>query len=184
MYRQFEHYWLFWLYQINGDVIIMEKEQNKGKIRFYAKVITAHVITYSVVALIAMPLTMNYADSIVELMGFRPLDEISIVGVFIGQIIRGLLLGIVIWWIKDSIIGKKLAWLKLWAILIILGIFNTYGPAQGSIQGLIYLTPIEDIPVGASLGILEIMAQPLLFSIIVCTNWKELKNKILKKKEK
>jgi len=114
-----------------------------------------------------MPLTFNYADSVVELMGFKPLDEISIGAVFVAQIVRGLLLGIVIWWIKDSIIGKKLGWLKLWAILIILGIFNTYGPAQGSIQGLIYLAPIEDIPASASLGILETMAQPLLFSIAV-----------------
>ena len=77
------------------------------------------------------------------------------------------MLGIVIWWIKDSVIGKKLAWLKLWAILVILGIFNTYGPAQGSIQGLIYLAPIPDMPVSMSLGMLEVLAQPLLFSIVV-----------------
>ena len=145
----------------------MAKLLSNEKFRFFTKVIAAHVITYAVVALIAMPLTFNYADSIVELMGFKPLDEISMVAVLIGQIIRGLLLGIVIWWIKDSIIGKKLAWLKLWVILVILGIFNTYGPNHGSIQGLIYLTPIEDLPVSASLGMLEVLAQPLLFSIVV-----------------
>ena len=145
----------------------MRKLFSNEKFRFFMKVIAAHVITYMVVALIAMPRTINYIDYIVELMGFRPLDEISMGAVLIGQIIRGLLLGIVIWWIKDSIIGKKLAWLKLWAILVILGIFNTYGPTQGSIQGLIYLAPIEDIPASVSLGIFEVMAQPLLFSIIV-----------------
>ena len=52
-------------------------------------------------------------------------------------------------------------------IIVILGIFNTYGPAHGSIQGLIYLAPIEGIPFSASLGILETMAQPLLFSIVL-----------------
>ena len=145
----------------------MGKLFSNEKFRFLLKVTAAHVITYMAVALVAMPLTFNYADYIVELMGFRPLDEINMGAVLIGQIIRGLLLGIVIWWIKDSIIGKKRAWLKLWAILVILGIVNTYGPAQGSIQGLIYLAPIEDIPVSMSLGIFEIMAQPLLFSIIV-----------------
>jgi len=137
------------------------------KFRFFTKIIAAHVIAYTAVTLMAMPLTFHYADRVVELMGFKPLDEISIGAVLIGQIIRGLMLGIVIWWIKDSIIGKKLAWLKLWAILVILGIFNTYGPAHGSIQGLLYLAPIEDIPASANLGILETMAQPLLFSIIV-----------------
>jgi hypothetical protein len=137
------------------------------KIRFFTIVTAAHVITYTIITLAAMPLTYKYIESVVELMGFKPLEEISIGAVLIGQIIRGLLLGVVIWWIKDSIIGKKLAWLKLWAILVILGIFNTYGLAHGSIQGLIYLAPIENIPVSMSLGILETMAQPLLFSIVV-----------------
>ena len=156
-------------------------EQKKEKTMFFIKVITAHVIIYWAFALIAMPLTMDYIDDIVELMGFKPLDEINMVGVFIGQIVRGLLLALVIWWIKDSVIGKKLGWLKLWAILIILGIFNTYSPAQGSIQGMIYLKPIEGIPTSMSIGFLELLAQPLVFSIVVCTNWKEFKNRIFKK---
>ncbi|MCL2361759.1 MAG: hypothetical protein FWC73_08110 [Defluviitaleaceae bacterium] len=145
----------------------MTKFFSNHKLRFFTKIIAAHVITYTIVTLLAMPLTIDYADSIIEFMGFRPLDEISMGAVLIGQIIRGVLLGIVIWWIKDSIIGKKLAWLKLWVILVILGIFNTYGPAHGSIQGLIYLAPIENLPISASLGMLEVMAQPLLFSIVV-----------------
>jgi len=145
----------------------MAKLFSNEKVRFFTKVTAAHLITYVVVTIIAMPLTFNYAESVMELMGFRPLDEISIGAVLFGQIIRGLLLALVIWWIKDSIIGKKLGWLKLWGILVILGIFNTYAPAHGSIQGLIYLVPIEDLPVSASLGMLETLAQPLLFSIIV-----------------
>ena len=85
----------------------------------------------------------------------------------IGQIIRGFLFGVVLWWIKDSIIGKKLAWLKLWAILVILGIFNFYGLAHGYIQGMIYLVPIEGLPVSANIAVIEIFLQPLLFSIVV-----------------
>ncbi|MCL2401183.1 MAG: hypothetical protein FWC90_00925, partial [Oscillospiraceae bacterium] len=91
----------------------MAKLISNEKFRFFTKVIAAQVITYMVVALIAAPLTFDYAESIVELMGFRPLYEISMGAVLIGQMIRGILLGAVIWWIKDSIIGKKLAWLKL-----------------------------------------------------------------------
>jgi len=146
----------------------MAKLFSNDKFRFFTKVTAAHVITYAGATILAMPLTINYAESVVELMGFRPLDEINMGAVLIGQIIRGLLLGIVIWWIKDSIIGKKLAWLKLWAILIILGIFNTHGPAHGSIQELIYLAPIEGLPISANLGgMLQTLAQPLLLSIIV-----------------
>lgn len=127
----------------------------------------AHVVTYAIVTILAMPLTFDYAESMMELMGFRPLDDINMGAVLFAQIIRGFLLGLVIWWIKDSIIGKKLGCLKLWAILVILGIFNTYGPSHGSIQGLVYLAPIEDLPISASLGMLETLAQPLLFSIVV-----------------
>jgi hypothetical protein len=153
------------------------------KLKFYIKVILAHVITYMVVAIIAMPMTTDYIDDIVELMGFRPLDEISIGAVLFGQVIRGLLMGIVIWWIKDSILGKKLAWLKLWGILVILGIFNTYGAAHGSIQGMIYLAPIEDMPISMSLGMLEVLAQPLLFSIVVCTNCGKVRVKLFSRKK-
>ena len=148
----------------NGE---MAKLVSNDKFRFFAKVTAAHVITYWVVAFIAMPLTMNYIYYAVELLGLRPIDEINMGAVMIGQMIRGLLFGIAFWWIKDSIIGKKLAWLKLWAILIILGIINPYGLAHGSIQGLIYLAPIEELPTRLNFAILEIMAQALLFSIIV-----------------
>jgi len=154
---------------------IMRKLLTSEKLRFFTKVIAAHVIAYVVVTIMAIPLTLDYAESMMELMGFRPLDEINMGAVFFAQIIRGLLFATVIWWIKDSIIGKKFAWLKLWGILIILGIFNTYGPSHGSIQGLVYLAPIEDLPVSASFGMLETLAQPLLFSIIV-TFQKKKKN--------
>ena len=147
---------------------------NKEKLLFIGKATIAHVFAYTVVTLIAIPRTINYIDFAVELLGFKPLDEISIGAVLIGQIIRGVLFGIVIWWIKDSIIGKKLGWLKLWGILVILGIFNTYGPAHGSIQGLLYLAPIENMPASMSLGILETLAQPLLFSIIVTYQRKKI----------
>jgi len=146
----------------------MAKLFSNEKFKFIMKVMVTHVITYAVATMLAMPLTMDYAESIVELMGFRPLDEINMGAVLFAQIIRGFLLGIVIWWIKDCFIGRKLAWLKLWVILIILGIFNTHAPAHGSIQGLIYLAPIEGLPVSASLGgMLQTLAHPLLLSVIV-----------------
>ena len=154
----------------------MKKIFSNKKVRFLTKVIAAHVITYWAVAFMAMPLTINYIDYAVELMGLRPLDEINMGVVFFGQIIRGLLLGIVIWWIKDSFLEKKLAWLRLWGILVILGIFNTYGLAHGSIQGLIYLAPIEDIPARLNFGIVELFAQVLLFSVAV-TFQRKNKNK-------
>ena len=146
------------------------------KLKFFSKVIAAHVITYFIAGLLAFQtLHHEYFDYYVEILGFRPMGEINGLLLILGQVVRGFLLGIVIWWIKPSIIEKKLAWLKLWAILVILGIVSTYGPAHGSIEGLIYLDSarLEAMPGNALLSMLEVLAQPLLFSIIVCFHRKK-----------
>ena len=50
---------------------------------------------------------------------------------------------------------------------IILGIFNTPGTAPGSIEGFIYLLPSNE-PLSLQIGgMLEILIQTLIFSIIV-----------------
>jgi len=143
----------------------MTKLFSNEKLRFFTKVTAAHTFTYFFCGLIFTQL-LNYDDAYLELLGFKPMDEISGLAIILGQIVRGILLGIVVWWIKDSIIGKKLAWLRLWAILVILGIVSTYGPAPGSIEGLIYLAPVDG-PVNSGASIFEVLLQPLLLSIIV-----------------
>ncbi|MDR0491905.1 MAG: hypothetical protein LBH28_11745 [Oscillospiraceae bacterium] len=145
----------------------MDKLFSNEKIRFFAKVMAAHVVTYIVCGLAAFNL-FGYGD-FTELIGFRPMEEISAAMMAFGQILRGLLFGFAIWWIRGSIIGKKFGWLKLWGVLIILGIFNTYGPNTGSIEGMIYLdlSNFEDVPVSGLLSFIEITLQPLLFSLIV-----------------
>ena len=150
---------------------------SKELFKFISKVTIAHVITYMACGLIFMSL-LDYEDYI-ELIGFKPMEEINGLIVIFGQIVRGILFGIAIWWIKDSIIGKKLAWFKLWAILVIIGIISVYAPAPGSIEGFIYLKPV-DVPVNLSLSIFEVLLQPLLFSLIV--TWQR-KNKNIKIEE-
>jgi hypothetical protein len=145
----------------------MRKSTPDEKIKFFVKVIIAHIITYIGCGLIAFNL-LNYGD-FTDILGFKPMEEISLAMILLGQAARGILFGFVLWWIRDSIIGKKLGWLKLWGILIILGIINTYGPAQGSIEGFIYLDLVqyESAPASGMLSLLEITLQPLLFSLIV-----------------
>jgi hypothetical protein len=145
----------------------MRNKNVKEPVLFFTKVTAAHIVTYIVCGMIAFNL-LNYG-AFIELIGFRLLEEISFPTILIGQIVRGILFGFVIWWIRDSIIGKKLGWLKLWGILIILGIFNTYGPNMGSIEGMIYLdtSSFEGVPVSGLASLFEITVQPLLFSLIV-----------------
>ena len=106
------------------------------KIKFVAKATITHVVTYMFCGVIAMALFNYYKH--VETIGMKSTDEINMLLLLFGQLVRGVLFGIVIWWIRDSIIGKKLAWLKLWAILVIVGIIGVYAPAPGSIEGIIY----------------------------------------------
>ena len=145
----------------------MRKLFANDKFKFFTKVTFAHVVTYMLCGLIFMTL-LRYRENI-ELIGFKSMDEINGLMVILGQIVRGILFGIVIWWIKDSIIGKKLAWLKLWAILVIVGVISVYAPASGSIEGIIFLdnSHLGDVPLYMNLSALEILVQPLLFSVIV-----------------
>jgi F0F1-type ATP synthase assembly protein I len=143
----------------------------KEKIKFITKTTIAHFFTYMICGMLMMTL-FDYAEYVEEI-GMISVDEINFLMVLLAQIVRGILFGIVIWWIKDSIFGKKLAWLKLWAILVIVGIINVYAPAPASIEGLLYLVPYEydNDGLGAFLfsvaGMIEVTVQPLLFSIIV-----------------
>ena len=157
----------------------MRALSTKERIRFFVKVVIAHVITYIACGLISFHL-FHYGD-FVELLGFRPMAEISLTMILLGQITRGILFCFVIYWIEDSIVGKKLGWLKLWGILVILGIVNTYGPNMGSIEGLIYLdtSGYADIPVNGLMSLLEITIQPLLFSITVACRRKKKPEKQL-----
>ena len=52
----------------------------------------------------------------------------------------------------------------MWVSLLALGIFSTFGPTPGSIEGLIY----TNIPVGFQLlGLIEVLLQALLLSVIL-----------------
>jgi hypothetical protein len=139
---------------------------NKEKLLFIGKVTLAHVLTYFICGMIAMTIN-NYAEHM-EAIGLKNMEELNGLLIILGQLTRGILFGIVIWWIKDSIIGKKMAWFKLWVILVVVGIISVYAPAPASIEGFLYLIPGEPVPLATKIGsILEVTIQPLLFSIIV-----------------
>jgi hypothetical protein len=52
----------------------------------------------------------------------------------------------------------------MWSVLALLGIFSTFGPAPGSIEGLIYTT----LPIHSQLlGLVEIIMQSFLLSAVL-----------------
>ena len=135
----------------------------KEKLAFGTKVTVAHVLTYILCGFAALFL-FDYQSS-VEAIGMRPLDD-PIVGLApVFQIVRGALFALVLWLIRPAFMERKHGWLVVWAVIAIVGIFNTPAPSPDSIEGFIYLAP-TDAPLGISIGgTLEILAQTLLFSV-------------------
>jgi hypothetical protein len=78
------------------------------------------------------------------------------------QPLRGLVFALAIYPVRDSVFRRPRGWLVLWWLFVALGILSTFGPAPGSIEGLIYTV----IPAGRQLlGLVEVLVQTLLLAI-------------------
>lgn len=145
----------------------------KVKRQFITKVVITHVLTYVICGIVFSQI-FNYQSSLAESTNKRDMNSLMVQMAPLFQIIRGILYGIVLWWIKDGFMSRRYGWLRLWLILIIIGIFNTPATAPFSIEEFIYVMP-SDEPLSIQLGgLLEILVQTLLFSIIV--TYKTLKS--------
>jgi hypothetical protein len=81
------------------------------------------------------------------------------------QPLRGVVFASVFYPLRGLLFGKKYGWLLMAWILIAIGILSTFGPASGSIEGMIYTTT----PIRYQLrGWLEVVPQALLFSALLC----------------
>jgi hypothetical protein len=152
----------------------------KENICFFSKVVIAHIFTYVLCGIISMNL-FNYWGWIHQQNNWRNFDSIILQLSLVFQIARGILYGIVFLMLKDKIIYSRFGVIKLFILMIIIGIVNTPAPSPGSIERFIYIAPSNEplrVQVG---GMFEIIIQNLLFCIIVCTKWKEIKNGIYKK---
>jgi hypothetical protein len=133
-----------------------------------SKSIAAHTLTYFLVGLAAYSLfdySTGLNDPAVSAL-MRPADDPLVQAGVLFQPIRGLLFGIVLYLLRDCLFPKKNGWLVLWATLVVVGIWSTYGPAPGSIEGLIYTRMSFS---GLSGGGIEVLAQSLLYALLTHT---------------
>jgi hypothetical protein len=79
------------------------------------------------------------------------------------QPIRGALFGLCFFAVRDAVFGRKQGWLIMWLLLVVIGIVSPFGPAPGSIEGLIYMRLPWQSQLGP--GLIEVLAQSLLLSI-------------------
>jgi hypothetical protein len=131
------------------------------------KTIIAHTITYFLMGILAAKF-LNYAEQFArpEMSCWmrQTTDPIIMAGPLF-QPIRGLIFALVFYSLREILFTKKNGWLIMWWLLVGLGILSTFGPAPGSIEGMIYtVIPVRDQLVGW----LEVVPQALFLSAILC----------------
>jgi hypothetical protein len=131
------------------------------------KTIVVHTVTYFLVGLTALTL-FDYSARFAEppLVYFmRPTsDPVVALGVAL-QPIRGVLFALAFYPLREILFGRPNGWLITWLLLVALGIFSTFGPAPGSVEGVIYTTlPIREQFSG---GMLEVLTQSFLLASVL-----------------
>ena len=131
------------------------------------KTIVVHTVTYMLMGILASTL-MDYKEVFSlpwMVCWMRQFGDPMITAGPLFQPIRGIVFALAFYPLRKILFGKRYGWLVMWWLLVALGILSTFGPAPGSIEGMIYTI----IPMGSQLrGWLEVVPQALLFSVCLC----------------
>ncbi len=142
-------------------------QKNISFIHLAMKTIVVHTVTYFVVGLIAFTV-FQYAQSFAQPEMASIMRQTNDPIVALGpalQPIRGLLFALAFFPLREILFGRKNGWLITWLLLVSIGIFSTFAPAPGSLEGLIYTTtPIREQFSG---GLLEVLTQSFLLSSLL-----------------
>ena len=148
----------------------------KENTRFFVKVIFAHVLTYTFCSMVFVYFFKPGSFFGPDTWRIYDYNNVGLGLAFVLQMIRGALYGIVFLFIKDTIYSKY-GVIKLYVLIIIIGIFNIPEPVNNSISGFIKYIPSE--PLNVIIGdTIPVLVQNLLFCIFVCIKWKDFFIKI------
>lgn len=147
----------------------MTDESNEIRLSFAAltlKTVIVHTTTYFVAGILAYTLG-GYEQSFSRppLSYFmRPTSDRLVMAGPLFQPIRGIIFASAFYPLRDVLFAKPRGWLILWWLLVALGVLSTFGPAPGSVEGLIYtiISPSSQV-----LGLWEVLLQSLLLSYIL-----------------
>lgn len=130
------------------------------------KTAVTHTVTYFIMGWIASTLfdyARLYAETSLNLFMRQTNDPWVMAGPLF-QPIRGILFGIVFYLLREEFFLKKDGWLRMWTILVVVGIVGTFGPTPGSLEGLLYTV----LPLWVHLrGLPEVLLQSLALSAIL-----------------
>lgn len=124
------------------------------------KTAIVHTVTYFIAGVIAMNV-LNYgesfgtADSIM-----RPITDPRVMAGPLLQPLRGVIFALAFYPVREGLFNSRFGWLKIWWLLLALGVLSTFGPAPGSIEGIIYTrhgvsiyTYVEVVPQALALAL-------------------------------
>jgi hypothetical protein len=128
------------------------------------KSLILHTVTYFLAGLIAANL-FHYEGlfAIPSMAGFmRPYNSVWVMLGPLFQPLRGILFALALYPLRENLFNRKYGWLIIWGLLAIIGIFSTYGPTPGSIEGMLYTR----VPLWAHLrGLPEVLLQSLAYAL-------------------
>jgi hypothetical protein len=131
------------------------------------KTIAVHTVTYFVFGVLAL-FVFDYARLFAETdlrFLMRPTTDPVVMAGPLFQPIRGLLFGALLFLLRETFFATRWGWLRLWLVLVVVGIIGTPGPVPGSLDGMIY----TKIPLWVQLkGLPEVVLQTLVFSRLLC----------------
>ncbi len=130
------------------------------------KTVIVHTITYFVAGVLAYTLgdyeTTFSQPPLSYLM--RPTSDPWVMAGPLFQPVRGVIFALAFYPLRKVLFAERGGWLTLWWLLLALGVLSTFGPAPGSVEGLIY-TIIP--PLAQMLGLWEVLLQSFLLSVVL-----------------
>jgi hypothetical protein len=126
--------------------------------------IVVHTVTYFAMGALAFWL-FDYAELYAQpdLAGtMRSTDDPLIMAGTLFQPLRGFVFALVVFPVREIVFARPRGWLVLWGLFVGLGIVSTFGPAPGSIEGLVYT--VISVP-HQLLGVIEVILQSLLLAV-------------------
>ncbi len=128
------------------------------------KTIIVHTVTYFVMGILALSI-LEYGTLYAHagLAGFmRPTTDPMVMAGPLFQPFRGLVFALAIYPLLGVFMERRHGWMLLWWLLVALGIISTFGPAPGSLEGLVYTR--VSIP-DQLIGLPEVLLQSLLLAL-------------------
>lgn len=140
--------------------------QNLSLFGLLGRTVVVHTVSYFVVGWAAF-VAFDYSAAFAEpgLAGFmrdtdHPLVRLGV----LFQPVRGVLFGLAFFPLRSVLFGQRQGWAVTWLMLVMIGIFSTFGPSPGSVEGLIYT---QGSPGRHLLGLVEVLLQSLLLSTLL-----------------